>query len=144
MTNAASSFTSCVATSRISTTTTWLTPKGTFFSRNNFSTRAGSLAMIRAMAESVDSDTLSATTWVFCVFSNFTTSNIAPTLFGRNTENCFTSGPSIVEVISGRFEVIWIAALHGNFHTHHTNYLILSVSLAKPMLSDERRRTHQD
>src|SRR5204862_344295 len=52
MTNAASSLTSCVATSRISTTTTWLTPKPTLFSLNNFSTPCGSLAMIRAIAES--------------------------------------------------------------------------------------------
>src|SRR5204863_278349 len=37
MTSAASSLTSCVATSRISTTTTWLTPKPTLFSRNNVS-----------------------------------------------------------------------------------------------------------
>ena len=86
--------------------------------------------MIRAMAESVDSDTLSATTWVFCVFSNFTTSNIAPTLFGRNTENCFTSGPSIFEVVPGRFEVIWIAAVRRNLHTRQPNYLIVGISLA--------------
>src|ERR1043166_2038707 len=52
MTSAASSFTSCVATSRTSTTTTSQTPNGTFLSLNNVSTRAGSLAMIRAMAES--------------------------------------------------------------------------------------------
>src|SRR5439155_1298537 len=29
-------------------------------------------------------------------------SSIAPTLFGRKTENCFTSGPPIFEVVSGK------------------------------------------
>src|SRR5207248_4349615 len=106
ITNAASSFTSWVATSRNSTTTTSLTPKGTLFSLNNLSTRAGSLAIIRAMAESVDSDTLKATTCVFWVLSSFTTSSIAPTLLGRKTENCFTSGPSIFDVVSGNLTVI--------------------------------------
>src|SRR5439155_20477945 len=62
MNNAASSFTSCVATSRISTTTTSQMPKPTLFCRNNFSTRSGSLTTIRAIAESVDSETLNATT----------------------------------------------------------------------------------
>src|SRR5262249_26075729 len=76
----------------------------------NFSTRAGSLAIILAIADSVDSDTLRATAWALCVFSSFTTSSIAPTLFGRNTENCFTSGPSIFEVVSGKLTVILKAA----------------------------------
>ena len=30
----------------------------------------------------------------------------SPTLFGRKTENCFTSGPSIFEVDSGKSTVI--------------------------------------
>src|ERR1700680_2256627 len=54
------------------------------------------------MAESLDSDTLNATTCVSCAFSNFTISSIAPTLFGRKTENCRTSGPLIFEVVSGK------------------------------------------
>src|SRR5213592_4974430 len=102
MNSAASSFTSCVATSRISTTTTSQTPKATFFWRNSFSTRSGSLTIMRAMAESVDSETLNATTCVLFVLSTFTISSIAPTLFGRKTENCLTSGPPIFEVVSGK------------------------------------------
>src|SRR5437868_14426420 len=40
---------------------------------------------------------------------SFTTYSIATTLFGRKTENCFTNGPSIFEVVSGKFAVISIA-----------------------------------
>src|SRR6266404_5856345 len=109
MNNAASSFTSCVATSRISTTTTSQTPKATFFWWNSFSTRSGSLTIMRAMAESVDSETLNATTWVLFALSTFTISSIAPTLFGRKTENCLTSGPSIFEVVSGKSTGIRVA-----------------------------------
>src|SRR5436305_13934170 len=90
-----------VATSRSSTTINSQTPKATLFSRNNSSTRSGSLTMMRAMAASVDSETLRATTCVAWALSNFTTSSMAPTLFGRNTENCRTSGPPILEVVSG-------------------------------------------
>src|SRR5439155_24108538 len=36
------------------------------------------------------------------VLSTFTISSIAPTLFGRKTENCLTSGPPIFEVVSGK------------------------------------------
>src|SRR5437762_11174646 len=57
---------------------------------------------MRAMAESVDSETLNATTCVLFVLSTFTISSIAPTLFGRKTENCLTSGPPIFEVVSGK------------------------------------------
>src|SRR5260370_40926618 len=54
------------------------------------------------MAESVDSETLIATTGLSCELSNFTISSMAPTLFGRKTENCFTSGPSRFEVVLGK------------------------------------------
>src|SRR2546430_12172874 len=54
------------------------------------------------MAESVDSEMLIATTWVLWVWSNFTTSIIAPTLFGKKIENCLTRGPSIFELVCGR------------------------------------------
>src|SRR5206468_2888038 len=47
---------------------------------------------------------------VWCVLSSFTISSIAPTLFGRNTENCFTSGPSSLELVWGRLAVIWMMA----------------------------------
>src|SRR2546423_3909712 len=67
-----------------------------------FFTCSGSLTMIRAMAESVDSEMLIATTWVLWVWSSFTTSIIAPTLFGKKIENCLTSGPSIFELVCGR------------------------------------------
>jgi hypothetical protein len=40
------------------------------------------------------------------VLSNFTISSIAPTLFGRKTENCFTSGPSSLELVCGKLAVI--------------------------------------
>jgi hypothetical protein len=55
---------------------------------------------IRAMAESVDSETLIAT----CVLMRVEPSRCqhGPTLFGRKTENCLTSGPSIFEVVSGK------------------------------------------
>src|SRR5437660_10541856 len=46
---------------------------------------------------------------MFCVLSNFTTSSTAQSMFGRKTENCFTNGPSIVEVVSGKLAVISIA-----------------------------------
>src|SRR5215469_7497959 len=46
---------------------------------------------------------------MFCVLSNFTISSIAPTLFGRNTENCFTSGPPIFDVVSGKSTGIRVA-----------------------------------
>src|SRR5205809_4349163 len=102
MNKAAKSLAKSVATSRISTTKTSHTPKAILFCRNNFSTPAGSLTTTRAIAESVDSETLIATTSQLCAFSNFTTSSIAPTLFARKTENCFTSGPSRFEVVLGR------------------------------------------
>src|SRR5436190_6305885 len=103
-------------------------PEWHVFSRNNLSTRAGSLAIIRAMAESVDSDTLRATTCVFCRLSSFTMSSIAPTLFGRKTENCFTSGPPIFEVVSGKLTVIQITAPRRNILlARQTDYLILCV-----------------
>src|SRR5215510_12241285 len=70
--------------------------------------------MIRAIAESVDSDTLSATTCVWWVLSSFTISSIAPTLFGRNTENCFTSGPSNFETVCGRLAGMWISGTPPN------------------------------
>ena len=71
--------------------------------------------MIRAIAESVDSDTLSATTCVWWVLSSFTISSIAPTLFGRNTENCFTSGPSNFEIVCGKSAGMQIQAAPPNF-----------------------------
>src|SRR5438477_139779 len=85
-------------------------PKAILFCRNNFSTPAGSLTTTRAIAESVDSETLMATTSQLCAFSNFTTSSIAPTLFAKKTENCFTSGPSRFEVVLGKSSGIdrWI------------------------------------
>src|SRR5437762_10488702 len=136
MNSAASSFTNCVATSRISTTTTSQTPKATLFCRNNFSTRSGSLTTIRAMAESVDSETLIATTWVLCLLSIFTMSSIAPTLFGRKTENCFTSGPPIFEVVSGKLTVIQITAPRRNILlARQTDYLILGVLLANQYIT---------
>src|SRR5437016_6603173 len=61
---------------------------------------------MRAIAESVDSDTLRATTWVEWVFSSFTMSSMAPTLFGKKTENCRTCGPPIFEVVSGKSRAI--------------------------------------
>src|SRR5437762_11245666 len=134
MNSAASSFTNCVATSRISTTTTSQTPKATLFCRNNFSTRSGSLTTIRAMAESVDSETLIATTWVLCLLSIFTMSSIAPTLFGRKTENCFTSGPPIFEVVSGKstgISVKW-QPTHNRCRVP-TRYLIVDLLLANLM-----------
>ena len=102
MNKAAKSLAKSVATSRISTTKTSHTPKAILFCRNNFSTPAGSLTTTRAIAESVDSETLMATTSQLCAFSNFTTSSIAPTLFAKKTENCFTSGPSRFEVVLGK------------------------------------------
>src|SRR5207247_6848375 len=143
MNNAASSFTSCVATSRISTTTTSQTPNATFFCCNSFSTRSGSLTIMRAMAESVDSETLNATTWVLFVLSTFTISSIAPTLFGRKTENCLTSGPSIFEVVSGKSTGISMAVAQasacgtkisqpGSCATRH--YLIVDLHIANSIL----------
>src|SRR5438094_5893461 len=35
---------------------------------------------------------------------------MAPTLFGTNTENCFTSGPSSVEIVCGKLAGIGITA----------------------------------
>jgi len=40
------------------------------------------------------------------VLSSFTISSIAPTLFGRKMENCLTSGPPILEVVSGESRAI--------------------------------------
>src|SRR5882724_5130148 len=51
---------------------------------------------------------------MFFVLSNFTRSSIAPTLFGRKTENCFTSGPSIFEVVCGKSTAIWVARRREN------------------------------
>jgi hypothetical protein len=31
---------------------------------------------------------------------------MAPTLFGRKIENCFTSGPPVFDVVSGNFAVM--------------------------------------
>ena len=78
------------------------TPNGTACWRKSSSTCSGSLTTIRAIAESVDSEMLSATTWVLCACNSFTTSSIAPTLFGRKIENCLTRGPSNFEVVCGR------------------------------------------
>src|SRR5207244_11272414 len=92
------------------------------------------------MAESVASDTLSATTWVFCVFSSFTTSNIAPTLLGRNTENCFTSGPSIFEVVSGKLTVIWIMTPRPTLMGASQGVSHFQSSVGKPISSNASTR----
>src|SRR5438105_10342959 len=113
MNKAAKSLAKSVATSRISTTKTSHTPKAILFCRNNFSTLAGSLTTTRAIAESVDSETLMATTSQLCAFSNFTTSSIAPTLFAKKTENCFTNGPSRFEVVLGKSSGIKSIVLSG-------------------------------
>src|SRR4051812_46767597 len=101
MRRAASSLGSWVATSRSSTTTIEQVPKGTLCSEKRCSTLSGSLTIIRAIAESVDSEMLMATTCASCACKSFTTSSMAPTLFGRKMENCVTSGPSIFEVVCG-------------------------------------------
>ena len=100
--SAARSLASSVATSLISTTKTSHIPKAILFCRNRFSTPAGSLTTNRAIAESVDSETLIATTSQLFAFSSFTMSSMAPTLFAKKTENCFTSGPSRFEVVLGK------------------------------------------
>src|SRR5882762_3822006 len=70
---------------------------------------------------------------MFCVLSNFTRSSIAPTLFGRKTENCFTSGPSIFEVVCGKSTAIWVARCRGKSASRIDNYLIADLSLANPI-----------
>ena len=89
--------------------------------------------MIRAMAESVDSDTLKATTCVFSLLSSFTISSIAPTLLGRKTENCFTSGPSIFEVISGNLTGMYQREVGAKSRPRAGQYLTADLSFANPM-----------
>src|SRR6266404_7775202 len=70
---------------------------------------------------------------MFFVLSNFTRSSIAPTLFGRKTENCFTSGPSIFEVVCGKSTAIWVARRREKSAPRIDNYLIADLSLANPI-----------
>src|SRR3954449_3715484 len=58
--------------------------------------------MMRAIAESVDSETLKPTTCDCSALIILIISSMAPTLLGRKTENCLTSGPSRLDVVSGR------------------------------------------
>src|SRR5262249_12227269 len=97
-----------------------------------FSTVSGSLTTIRAIAESVCSAMLKATTWVLRVASNFTMSSIAPTLLGRKIENCFTSGPAIFEVVDGRLAAI-------NERSHELDNMLVAVRTRQLNSSDPGR-----
>src|SRR5260370_2981485 len=92
------------------------------------------------MAESLESDTLKGTTCVSCAFSNFTISSIAPTLFGRKTENCRTSGPPIFEVVSGKSTGIGMGRRRGKFDAARpTEYLIVDLFFANQYWRCRRR-----
>jgi hypothetical protein len=54
-------------------------------------------------------------------------------LFGRKTENCFTSGPSIFEVVCGKSTAIWVARRREKSASRIDNYLTVDLSLANPI-----------
>src|SRR3954453_18147538 len=90
--------------------------------------------MMRAMAESVDSETLNATTCDWLALMSLIMSSIAPTLFGRNTENCLTSGPSRLEVISGIFRPMQFALQAAAARGERVNYVASLLGFANGML----------
>src|SRR5437763_1931327 len=65
---------------------------------------------------------------------------MAPTLFGRNTENCLTRGPSILEIVSGELRAMGAATRacrRGPFGGER-NYLTGSVFLANGILEEDQ------
>src|SRR5947207_13346796 len=93
------------------------TPKAISFSRNNISTRSGSLTIKRAIAESVDSETLSATIWVEWDLCRLTISSMAPTLYRQKTVIFLNFRPT-----SYTYSYVY---MHGTvLYADHRNFLL--------------------